>query len=62
MACSHAFDGFRLQVLDTNRQPVWEHLYEKAPQQEQVASLDGTQIARFSHASASYRATTVRGP
>jgi len=47
-------DGFRLQVLDTNRQPVWEHLYEKAPQREQVASLDGAQIARFSHASASY--------
>jgi len=48
-------DGFRLQVLNTNRQPVWEHLYQKAPQQEQIASLDGTQIGRFSHASASYQ-------
>ena len=48
-------DGFRLQVLDTERQPVWENVYQKAPQRELIAILEGAQIARFSHASASYQ-------
>ena len=48
-------DNFRLQVLDADRQPVWENVYQKAPQRELVATLEGAQIARFSHASASYQ-------
>ncbi|MGB2351981.1 MAG: DUF1553 domain-containing protein, partial [Akkermansiaceae bacterium] len=47
-------DGFRLQVLDANRQPVWENVYKKAPQRELVATLEGAQIARFARASASF--------
>lgn len=48
-------DGFRLTVLDAERQPVWEQFFEKAPEREQTASLDGAQVARFARASASYQ-------
>ncbi|NIP84250.1 MAG: hypothetical protein GTO03_01270, partial [Planctomycetales bacterium] len=47
-------DGFRLMVLDAQRQPVWENVYEKAPRRELNASLEGAQLARFVRASASY--------
>ncbi len=47
-------DGFRMTVLDAARQPVWEGVYEKAPERELVASMAGHEVARFARASASY--------
>ncbi len=47
-------DGFKLSVLDAARGTVWEQVFDKAPQREKSASLDGTRKAMFASASASY--------
>ena len=47
-------DGFRLQVLNSDREIVWEKTFSKAPKKETAESLDGAQVAQFVKASATF--------
>ncbi|MFT4549620.1 MAG: hypothetical protein ACI9MB_003594 [Verrucomicrobiales bacterium] len=47
-------DGFKLSLLDINRNSIWTETYKQAPKRELEASLDGGQRAVFASASSSY--------
>lgn len=47
-------DGFRLQVLNSDREIAWEKTFSKAPKSEISVSLTGAEVAQFVKASATY--------
>jgi hypothetical protein len=47
-------DGYKLTILDADREPVWTKTFAKAPQTDQLVSLDGLQPVTFNLASANH--------
>jgi hypothetical protein len=47
-------DGFKLTVLDGERNPVWTQHYDKAPVREQTVSFDGARPVVLQNATASF--------
>ena len=47
-------DGFKLSVLDSERNPVWANTYAKAPETNLTIGLDGSRLLTLRNPSATY--------